>query len=202
MKRDLEFLFEIGTLRYLGRTWRQFLNPNFANVAEHTLRVVWIALLLAKMEKADMNKVMKMALFHDITESRTGDVHYVSRMYTERHEDSALADMLKDVAIADEVAPIWHEYEDKESLEAKIVKDADNLDVDLELREQELQGYDATAFMRDGLKKSGRAPLYTASAQKLWKLIYKSNPHDWHRLGVNRFTKGDWKTGTGKKKRA
>lgn len=200
MKRDLEFLFEIGTLRYLGRTWRQFLNPNFANVAEHTVRVAWIALLLAKMEKADAGKVLKMALFHDITESRTGDVHYVSRMYTDRHEDKALADMLKDVSLEDDVAPLWHEYEAKESLEAKIVKDADNLDVDMELREQEVQGYNADAFMVPGRKKIGRTFLYTDSAKKLYKMIYKSNPHDWHRLGSNRFTTGDWQAKKGKKK--
>jgi len=47
MKRDVEFLFEVGTLRLIDRTWRQFGGANFANVAEHTFRVMWIAALIA-----------------------------------------------------------------------------------------------------------------------------------------------------------
>ena len=44
----------------------------------HTLRVAWIATIIAKNESnADLAKVVKMALVHDIAESRTGDTHYL-----------------------------------------------------------------------------------------------------------------------------
>ena len=50
-KKDADFLFEIGTLRFIQRTWKQFINPDFANLAEHTLRMTWIAIVIAKNEK-------------------------------------------------------------------------------------------------------------------------------------------------------
>ena len=39
LEKDLRFLYEIGTLRFVGRTWNQFLASGFANVTEHTFRV-------------------------------------------------------------------------------------------------------------------------------------------------------------------
>lgn len=50
MQKDIDFLFEIGSLRSIARTWNEFLGKDVANVAEHTIRVAWIALTLAKYE--------------------------------------------------------------------------------------------------------------------------------------------------------
>lgn len=192
-KKDLEFLFEIGTMRFIQRTWKQFLNPDVANLAEHTMRVIWIALVLAKMEGvADTGKVIKMALAHDVSETRTGDVHYVSRLYTDRHEDKAIADTFAGSSLADEFLPLLHEYEERQSIEAKIVKDADTIDVDMEMRERHAQGegiYDALVPARLATKG---ALLLTESGRTLWSQVYESNPHDWHVKGANRFTQGDW----------
>ncbi len=71
--RDVEFFYEIGQLRLINRMWRRFFQSETSNVAEHTLRVIWIALAIAKKENVrDEEKIMKMALVHDIAESRTG----------------------------------------------------------------------------------------------------------------------------------
>jgi putative hydrolases of HD superfamily len=77
--RDIDLLFEVGTMRHLARAWRQFGGAPFANVAEHSYRVLWIALLLARAEGADVGRVLKMALIHDLPETRTGDFNYVQR---------------------------------------------------------------------------------------------------------------------------
>ena len=192
LKRDLEFLYEIGCIRFINRVWVQLLGPNFANNAEHTFRVVWIAMIIAKNEGVkDVGKVAKMALVHDLPESRTGDVHYISRIYTKRREDEAIKDILANTSLQ-EFVHIWEEYEQRKSIESKIVKDADNLDVDLELREQESKGVtlkEAFKEHRTALTKT----LYTKTAKKIWKAIQKSSPHDWHLNAKNRFTAGDWK---------
>lgn len=73
MERDIELLYEIGALRFIPRQWTRFLNAVFANLAEHHLRVMWTAMVIAKREHADIEKVLKIALVHDIAESRTGD---------------------------------------------------------------------------------------------------------------------------------
>lgn len=194
MKRDLEFLYEMGSLRFVQRTWHRFLNEDLANLAEHHVRVAWIALVLARYEKVeDTGKVLKMALVHDIAESRTGDVDYLSRQYVERNEELGITDMLEDTVLADEFVQLWKEYEERTCIEAKIVKDADNLDIDLELQEQAARGGTLRDVLSDNRERVAEAKLYTDSARRFWKAIKTSNPHDWHHNGRTRLNAGDWK---------
>lgn len=187
--RDVEFLFEMGQIRLIDRMWRRYFLPNCANLADHTFRVALIALALAKKEGVkDEGKVVKMALLHDIAESRTGDADYLGRLYVDRNEKLAIDDMLKDTVFENEFKSLWEELEKRETLESKIVKDADNLDVDFELREQSIQ----TAAI-EFAKKREASILYTKTAKEYWEVIHKSDPHDWHIKGRNRYTQGDWK---------
>lgn len=193
-KRDTEFLYEIGTLRFIQRTWKQFINPDFANLAEHTLRVMWIATIIAKNESdADMAKVVKMALVHDITESRTGDVHYLSRQYTKRDEKLAIKDILKDTSLESEYFQLWEEYEKRKTIESRIVKDADNIDVDLELMEQKARGNPLPDKWRTMREKGIRERLFTKTGKKLWNSLHETDPDDWHIKAPNRFKAGDLK---------
>ncbi len=50
LKEDIKFLYEVGTLRYVDRTWKQTFGVPVANVTEHTFRVMWIAQIIAKHE--------------------------------------------------------------------------------------------------------------------------------------------------------
>lgn len=193
LKRDVELLYEIGSIRFIQRTWKQFLGPDFANLTEHHFRVTWLALLLAKMEgKGDTGKIAKMALVHDLAESRTGDVNYISRQYTKRDDKKAIQDILKDTALGQEFLEIWHEYEEKKTIESKLVKDADWLDVDLEIQEQKAMGrkqMDVWNKERGLISKL----LLTKSAKKLWKAIWSSTATDWYHFAPNRYTAGDFK---------
>src|SRR6185369_12794021 len=99
-------------------------------------RVAWIALTLAKHEGVEDNeKILKLALMHDIAESRTGDVNYLTRQYTKRDEIKAFKDLSFGTIHESEISELSKEYEERKSIESKIVKDADTLDVELELRE-------------------------------------------------------------------
>jgi putative hydrolase of HD superfamily len=193
--RDLEFIYEIGALRYMQRSWARFLNPSFQNNTEHMYRVAWIALTIAKYEGAtNTDKILKMALLHDIAESRTGDVDYISRQYVERHEDKAITDMMTGTAIAAEIIALAREYEKRECIEAKIVKDADNLDVDFELSEQRARGHVTLFQAKQNMRaKVAATKLYTGTAKQMWDEIQEANPHDWHHNAQgNRFNSGDW----------
>ena len=191
---DIDLLFELGALRFVQRTWRHFLGADFANVSEHTFRLTWTALLIATKEKSvNLEKLMKMALVHDITESRTGDVDYLSRQYTKRDENLAIVDILEKTSLKDFV-DVWREYEKYDCIEAQIVKDADNLDVELELREQQANGVTLRKLWRQPRRSQiRRTILYTKTAKKLWDQIEISDPHAWHFLGRNRHNSGDWK---------
>lgn len=194
VNRDIDFLYEIGCLRYIQRTWKQFLNPDFQNLAEHHLRVIWIALMIAAYEKnVDTAKVMKLALVHDIAESRTGDVNYLQRQYVKRMEEQGLNDMLAGTSLVEEFSELWHEYEQRQSLESRIVKDADILDVEFEIKEQAARGHDfgpGWAEIRDHVTEK---ELFTESAKQLYRSLRQSHPHEWHNKANNRYRVGDWK---------
>lgn len=191
--RDLELLYEIGCLRFVDRTWKQFYNPNFQNLAEHHLRVAWIALLLAKKEGVkNTDKVLKLALLHDVAESRTGDVNYIQRQYVVRNEDLGVKDIFARTSIYDEFFSLWEEYKEMKSKEAQIVKDADSIDVDMELQEQESMGNPLKKEWKESRQFVFKNKLFSKTAKKLWKEIQVSNPHDWHRKSRNRLTSGDW----------
>lgn len=187
-------MYEIGSLRNIPRQWSRFLNTNFDNVAEHHFRVLWTALVIAKHEKAgDTGKIMKMALVHDITESRNGDVDYISRQYVERKEEMAIKDMLGDTVLEKEFLEAWREYEERNSIESKIVKDADNLEIDFELLEQAYKGSKLPKAFDETRQFVGKTKLYTKTAKKMWKAVRQSDPTDWFILGRNRLNSGDWR---------
>src|SRR3989344_5046521 len=191
--KDIDFLYEVGCLRFIQRTWRQFLNPDVQNVAEHTLRVIWIALIIAKNEGVtNTEKLIKMALIHDLPERRTGDVNYLSRQFTKRDNEGALKETLQETSL-EELTKLELEYSKHESIEAKIVKDADIIDGDLELQEQKTKGHTLPDYQKK-LRNIIYDKLYTLSAKRLWESIQTSNPHNWHlKNGSNRFIAGDWK---------
>lgn len=197
LARDVDLLFELGTLRYLQRQWRQFLNPDFANLSEHIFRVAWLALVIASHEQKtnpdlDTGKVAKMALVHDLSESRSVDVHYLSRQYVERNEKAAVTDSLTGTVVEADMLALVEEYENRQTLEAKIVKDADNLDVDLELQEQTVRGFQLPADFAPMRQFVGETKLFTPTAKALWQEITTTNPNRWHLAGRNRFQAGDW----------
>ncbi len=194
LQHDTNFLFEMGNIRYIDRMWRRFYTRDFANLAEHHFRMFWIAMVIAAHEKnVDTGRVAKLVLVHDIAESRTGDVDYLARQYTERNEELAIQDMLAGTALKDEFVELWEEYENRTSLEAKIAKDADNLDVDFELVEQAVNGNPLKNNWQENRTFVAKQKLYTQTAKKLFDQLTDANPHSWHLEGRNRRNNGDWR---------
>lgn len=191
---EIDLIYEIGGIRHIPRMWQRFLGTDFADLADHHFRVFWIAMVIAAHEKdVDTGKLAKMVLVHDIAESRTGDVDYIARQYNKQNEELAINDMLGGTLLADEFIALWQEYHDRSSIEAKICKDADNLDVDFELYERTATGNTLLSTwqnMRDTVTKE---KAYTKTAKEIYKALKKSNPKNWHLKGRNRINTGDWK---------
>ena len=168
-------------------------------MAEHIFRVAWIliALTLSKHEgEGDEGKILKLAIVHDIAESRTGDVNYLTRQYTKRDDKKAFNDIASGTIHELEIFALANEYEERKSVESRIVKDADTLDVELELRELNTKGSLVPKEWKKHRNLYVFPTLYTASAKYFWKSIALANPIDWHHLSSgNRFKGGDWKKG-------
>lgn len=180
-KKDIELLFEIGMVRNIERAWKQVLMTDVANDAEHVFRVIFIALILARAEGVkNEEKIIKMALVHDIAETRTNDHHYVQSVYIKRDEEGATQDMFEGSILENLNSEYLKEYRERKTIEAKIVKDADNLDVDIELKEVEERGHNLPKKWKTSRKLILDEKLYTKSAKKLWKMLQTSDPADWH----------------------
>ncbi len=179
--RDLDFLYEIASLRNVPRGWRQHLGFDVASDLEHTFRLIWIALVISRMEQqGDENIIIKMALVHDLAETRVSDLSYVQKVYVRADEVRAADDLFAGTMVED-YRKILADFENRDSIEAKIVKDADNLDIDLELKEIEEMGSQTPKKWSDTRRLVREEKLYTESAKKLWDKIQDSDPSAWHR---------------------
>lgn len=189
MRRDIEFLFEVGSMGNMPRGWRQHLAMDCASNLEHSFRVALIALMLARKEGVkDEEKVLKMALLHDLAETRTSDLSYVQKVYGTMDEDRALADLFAGTVLEYLRESVIKEYEERKSPESRIVKDADNLDIDIELKELEERG----SKLREKWKAMRRyvrdEKLYTRSAKELWDALQDADVSSWH-LAANKWLK-------------
>ena len=104
MKEIVNFLFEVGMLQKTPRSGFQFLGSGDESVAEHILRTLYIAYALCKLEPGvDEWRVMKLCLFHDLPEARTGDMNYVNKKYVEVDEEKAVRDLTQTLFFGDEI---------------------------------------------------------------------------------------------------
>lgn len=136
MDRIANFLFEIGMLKRTPRTGWQFLGSGRESVAEHSFRAAIIAYTLAQLEgNVDAPKVLQMALFHDLPESRTGDLNYVNQKYVQVDEAKAVDDLTSGLPFGGDIAGLLEEFRAQLTAEAVIVRDADHLEMLLQLKE-------------------------------------------------------------------
>ena len=107
------------------------------SVAAHSWTTAILAYMLAlemkkQGKKIDPDKVMKMAIFHDMAETIVGDVGtFVKGMAKGAFapiEEEGLKWLVDDLPSKQEIIDLVEEYMRRETLEARICKVADNLD--------------------------------------------------------------------------
>jgi putative hydrolase of HD superfamily len=139
----LSVLLELQRLKRLDRTgWvLRGLPPGAESVAAHSYGVALVAMLLADECAArgigvDVGRVLRIALLHDLQETRTGDMprtvaHYYGAETRRAAERAAFDDVMRgaDAAHAARYAALHEDYESRASLEARLVKAADVIDL-------------------------------------------------------------------------
>ncbi|MCF8128948.1 MAG: HD domain-containing protein [Deltaproteobacteria bacterium] len=176
LKRTVEFLHEAGMLKKTPRTGYQFLGSGSESVAEHSFRATILGYVLAGMESgADIDKTIRMCLFHDLAEARTGDHNYVNKKYVAVDERKALLDQTRDLPFGDDILALTDEFNAAGTLEARIAKDADQLDLILELKgHQDAGNPNAEEWLVYALKR-----LCTESGKALGREIMTSKSDGW-----------------------
>jgi putative hydrolase of HD superfamily len=176
MKDIINFLFEVGMLKKTPRTGYQFLGSGHESVAEHSFRTAIIGYILAQqIPEADSQKTTLMCLFHDLHEARTGDHNYVNKRYVSVDEESAVKDLAAKTPFGDELISLTNEFNTGESLEARIARDADQLDLIMELKTQnDLGNRYAHDWLHYALKR-----IVTENAKMMAQEILKTDSTDW-----------------------
>jgi putative hydrolase of HD superfamily len=141
-KPMLATLIELQRLKRLERTgWTLRGLPNGTeSVASHSFGVGVTAMMLADEVKArglevDCERVLRMALLHDWAETRVGDLPRTATNYfgpdaRKTAETQAFADIVSGVGPCEsDYKTLYQDYELRSSLEARLVKAADVIDL-------------------------------------------------------------------------
>jgi len=179
LKRLANLFIEAGTLKKIARSHRQqFYTDDLSdNIAAHSFRVTLIASCIAEILNADVEKVLIMSLFHDFGEIRSGDQNWVQKRYVKVLDQQIMTDQIGDLISGNRFYNFGIEYEEMESIEAKIVKDADNLEQLLLEKEYFEKGVKIAGDWMKSPSKITR--LNTDIAKELAELIITSPISDW-----------------------
>ena len=138
MSQRANYLNEVGMLNDTPRSGFAFLGAGEQSVAEHIFRTLHVAFILARMSdaKVDELRLLRLVLFHDVPEARTSDHNYVNRKYVTEDLEKVLGDGARAWAYGAEIAAAIREFEAGETPEARLAKDADQLELLLMLKQQ------------------------------------------------------------------
>ncbi|WP_280381349.1 HD domain-containing protein [Nocardia wallacei] len=180
----VEFAYETGFLKRLPRSgWLTAGVAAPESVAEHSFRTAVLAYLIASGEGADPEHAAVLGLFHDLPETRIGDVPAAGRAYVKTVAPTeVVADQTAGLpsALAEGIRAAIAEHESAKlpgaSLESRCSRDADKLELLMQAREyQEAQGNATMQSFVDSM-----LPLFsTDTAKQLAQAAMDTPPAAW-----------------------
>jgi len=113
------------------------------SVAEHSWRAALMAYWISdEFPEADMNKVIKMLLIHDLGECFTGDIPtFLKTTEDEKKEEELLYRWVKTLPepFCEEMLSLYKEMEERQTTEAKIYKAMDSLEAVISHNESDIK---------------------------------------------------------------
>ena len=156
LKDLIEFCKFAGKLKRMKRTgWGMRIGiKDGESVADHSYRVALMSMVLADMRKLDTEKIMRMALLHDLGESIIGDWDALQTKLDGRQaekqqkEDEALRKILSFLPddLKSKYLDTLKELAARESEESKLFRQLDRLETILQAVEYQKEGYDRKKF--------------------------------------------------------
>ncbi|OGR40500.1 MAG: metal-dependent phosphohydrolase [Desulfobacula sp. RIFOXYB2_FULL_45_6] len=176
MEHIANLLFEVRILKDIVRSGYAFLGSGKETIAEHSFMTAFICFAMARLDPdVDREKLVAMALVHDIAEARTGDLNYVEKKYCKTDEAKAISHLTGRIPFGSDIRVLVDEFNLGETREAKLANDADQISFILELKK----------LMDTGVKGpekwlpivTGR--LITRTGQKIADAILKTGWDEW-----------------------
>ncbi|UQZ91278.1 phosphohydrolase [Deltaproteobacteria bacterium Smac51] len=136
------------------------------STAEHTWRLCLLIMVFSKyFEGADLSKLLRLAVIHDLGEAVCGDVPAIvqsegdDKSLVERRGMCDLCDGLPE-AVRSEFMALWDEYEGASTLEARLVKGLDKLETIMQHNQgANPPGFDYNFNLTYGLEYTSAHPL-------------------------------------------
>ena len=181
LKNIVNFIFEINQLKRQRHSGFQLAGVNDPDsVAEHVMRAAQIGYILAVMEgDANPEKVASMIMIHDNGEARVGDQHKVAARYfdVKEAEHKAFSEQLErlDNSVAERWQKYFNEFENRNTKEGIIAKDADWLETAFQAKEYMDIGFSSMENWVENVSKA----VETNSAKMLIKEMRESKFTDW-----------------------
>jgi len=144
------------------------------SVAEHSWRIALMAFFLRdEFPEADMDKVMRMCLIHDLGEAFTGDIPTFDKTaQDEQTEDDLLGRWVASLPqlYAGEMQALYAEMNARQTLEARIYKALDSLEAVIQHNEADLSTWIEREYSLNltyGEDKAAFSPYLTALRQAI-----------------------------------
>ena len=164
----IDFLKEVGKLK---STLRFQESPNMPKdtTAGHSWRTALMSFMIADELKLnlDLNKVMKMAIIHDIVEAKTGNTDYtaiasgkISKKEQNELEDKAIKQLSQILPekTGEEIFNLWTEFNQGETKESKYVKAINKLETLIYLLEVGHNHFSGPELIFDYIKNANEIP--------------------------------------------
>jgi 5'-deoxynucleotidase len=115
------------------------------SVADHSYSTCMMSMILAEIMNLDSGRIMEMTNIHDLAESLVGDYmpDKISSEEKQLLEDEAMKKIVSKLptCLRKKYLDIWNEYNDNLTLSSKFVHNMDKLEMVLQAKEYEFQGY-------------------------------------------------------------
>ena len=134
------FIEKVLELKNVPRQgWKEKLEMNNPeSVADHSYSTTVMSMIFSDLAGLNNEKIIRMALLHDLAESIIGDITPNSITKNEKiiKENLAMKQILKNLPnkIAKRYFEIWNEYQKNSSEESKLLHDIDKLEMALQAK--------------------------------------------------------------------
>lgn len=112
------------------------------SVAEHSWRITLMAYLVSdEFPEADLTKLLKMCLIHDLGEAFTGDIPTFDKTDFDEAKEAAVLDRwVRELPqpFAEEMRTLYREMDERKTLESRIYKALDNLEALIQHNESDI----------------------------------------------------------------
>jgi putative hydrolase of HD superfamily len=182
IRGELDFFVKAGRLKYTGRrgwTFRGVEIPE--SVAAHSYRTALLGMYYGKKFGLNTCKVVSLALLHDLNEAESWDT--VADRFSKLPEEKKIAKGLSDLKVVlaslpkevqKEYASLWLEENRKASLEGKLARELNKIELAMQALDYETAGHPGETL--EDLWEHVRASVKDARLRRILAILKKMRP--------------------------